>query len=248
MKVVCGVLLLFLLFSASVQQAQLHWDFLLLVQQWGPSFCASQVPFVRQAFFCFTNKNQRKAHVSHLLRCLPFMDSGLQILPPGSALIFSFFSFLVVWLHSLYFFQTVLSYARQPADCGPPLYDITAVQPLASMLHEYWPNLKAGNSDSSFWEYEYNKHVWYLPPREKTKKECSLKTNFNKGTCARSLPSLAGTYNFFDTTLNLRSTYDVTPVKPTFFWITHPNFSLFLLFSFRFVSLALICRRYSRLV
>ena len=109
MKVVCGVLLLFLLFSASVQQAQLHWDFLLLVQQWGPSFCASQVPFVRQAFFCFTNKNQRKAHVSHLLRCLPFMDSGLQtILPPGSALLFSFFLFFFFWLFGCAAFTLLL--------------------------------------------------------------------------------------------------------------------------------------------
>jgi len=165
---------------------------------------------------------------------LAFKQYYLQVVRCYFLFFFSFFFGCLAARPLLYFFQTVLSYARQPECCGSPLYDTTAVQPLASTLHKYWPNLKAGNSDSSFWEYEYNKHVWYLPPREKTKKECSLKTNFNKGTCARSLPSLAGTYNFFDTTLNLRSTYDVTPVKPTFFWIT-----LISLFCFRFVSFLL---------
>lgn len=61
------------------------------------------------------------------------------------------------------------------------------VLPLLSQLTEYWPNLHTDQSFYSFWTHEWDKH----------------------GTCAQSLPSMSGEYNYFKMGILLNKRYNI---------------------------------------
>ncbi|XP_055332093.1 ribonuclease Oy-like [Paramacrobiotus metropolitanus] len=74
-----------------------------------------------------------------------------------------------------------------PEDCSKTPFNPDPVQPILQDLEQYWPNLETNTQPDSFWAHEWTKH----------------------GTCAQSLPSLAGEFNYFNRPLQFRKQYNL---------------------------------------
>ncbi|GAV00174.1 hypothetical protein RvY_11061 [Ramazzottius varieornatus] len=71
-----------------------------------------------------------------------------------------------------------------PVNCQKnATFIIKPLDPILDDLRAFWPNLEADTAEDSFWKHEWLKH----------------------GTCAQSLPSLSGEYNYFNMALHIRN-------------------------------------------
>lgn len=76
---------------------------------------------------------------------------------------------------------------QQPFYCEPWKFDYNKVKDLEDELMEYWPNLFADTSLTSFWKHEYEKH----------------------GTCAASVQGFEDEHEYFQRAMELKNEYDM---------------------------------------
>ncbi|XP_055353906.1 ribonuclease Oy-like [Paramacrobiotus metropolitanus] len=74
-----------------------------------------------------------------------------------------------------------------PDTCSRTAFKADILKPLMQDLQTVWPNLITSKPDDSFWAHEWTKH----------------------GTCAASVPALAGEFNYFNKLLQFYKQYNL---------------------------------------
>jgi ribonuclease T2 len=74
-----------------------------------------------------------------------------------------------------------------PCTCTSEAFNPAQISSITNQMNSFWPSLTGSGTSQTFWDHEWTKH----------------------GTCAQDVPLLKGQFNYFNTTLGLRSRMDI---------------------------------------